>query len=655
MVDQPTAQLTPATTPTMTGTRRYGDFQLTENEALRLGTYLGQEIRKSLADTAEFREKIDLWRTFVDPPDRRKNFPWAGASSFFAPIGRLVIDSLKAATKQTITRQKRRYVAELVSAVHAGIEESQTFQLLRAAEDFAEKVSVDPAYLDMDRAVDEVTEEAFTTGIGLVKLIIENDSVKAMTAYGERDVAIHVGPRLYLVPTHTWVWPAGIWRGVQDMPWTGHFFPMTDAAIQARKEKEPWNYQNVDRVIGAGATQPDHNTAHTENTIGIAPRDRQKRLFDIALLWDVYDNGKLHDINVTFHLESESVLRVIYNPAGDGLKPYEYEVGAPRSGHIPGRGSIEPIVQPIRGVNTAVNQAFDSQTLANSPCIISPEESDAALTLDDGFVPGTHLTVKEDPKEIQLLKFPDPSAATFQLVDFFMSMIQQLTRVNPSTTGEVSESRRTPATLGLAIQQSGAQLINEYIDRLRDTMGRLVSRAFVLYYLDDANIFEKFLGEPGKLLRDVVKKSIDERRSVSESIRIRLSASSATRSVELERQNALATAQMVFQQLDPIAMMAHTILGAPMPNMPPLTPAEKDIALDIIKSKQEQLKRIVELSDIPDSATLIPDIAGKVQAAMQAETQTATPLPPAAAAVPGQVPGAAAAAPPGAELPQGAF
>jgi len=613
------------------GTQTYGEIELTPEEANKLVTYLSAEVQHSLAGTADWRERITLWREFVDPPDRRKTFPWPGASSVFVPLGRLIIDALKAAVAQTIKRQKRRFVADLVSSFHAGVEKDQEFALLRAAEDFAEKVWMDPGYLDGDRAIDEMTEEALTTGMGIEKLVIENDANQVETAYGTRNIPLHVGPRLYLVPTHTWVWPSGLWRSIQEMPWTGHYFTMTKEAVKARKA-DPWKYnaEAAEKIAVFGGQSPDPAQQAQMQVVGITATSQTSgdpiRLYDISLVWDLYGNGKKHDIAVTFHQETGTLLRVIYNQAGDGLKPYEFEVASPRAGIIPGRGVIEPCVSCIRGINTGINQAFDSQTLANSPCIVTMEESEAATDLHEGFVPGTHLTAKESTDEVKVLKFPDPSTATFTLVNFFMTIIQQLTRINPSSTGDVSESKRTPATLGLAIQQQGSQLTNEYIDRLRDTAGRIMSRAFVLYYLDDPNIFERLLGEPGKLLASVVKKSIEERRSMTELIRIRLSASSASKSIELERQSLLAATQAILMQFQPMMQLAQTALQPP-PGVPPMTPAMEKIVVSILNSAQILLRRNIDLSDLPDAEAIVPDIAGMVEEGLKQGVQP-QPLPP---------------------------
>jgi hypothetical protein len=304
----------------------------------------------------------------------------------------------------------------------------------------------------------------------------------------------------------------------------------------------------------------------------------------------------------------------MFNPTGDGQKPYEFEVASPRSGTVMGRGIIEPIIEPCRGINTAINQTFDSQTLANSPSLLFPEESEAASVLSSGFFPGIPVPYKETPDEIGILKFPEPTGSSFQTIGFFQSIIERLTRTPPSRLGEISEGRRVPATLGLSSQQIGAELTDEMIDRIRDTTGRIMDRSFILYWKSDPLIFSRVLGQKrGELLRRVIEKSIHERRSISEALRVRLAASSATRSRELERQNAIATASLTQSWYQQVIQLVTFYAQVP--------PGDAQaILLDILKGSETQMRRLVELSNQPDPENIVPLIADRLEAAARAQT-----------------------------------
>lgn len=588
-------------------TLSYGDFSLTQDQHTRLANFLQQELNRALDETREFREALATWRLFVDPKDEPKDYPWDGASNVFVPIPRTVLDALKASVKQTVNRQLRKFVAE-IDAGYAGIDESDVPRAQNAAVKFAELIS-GADYLNLSRTLDEEVEELLVGGIGPLRLTSERDERRVVTRGGaERNVVFRAGPRLTVIPLDFWMWPAGLWRNVQEMPWVGQMTPHTPASLRLRAQP-PWNYRNVEEVLatraGAGA---DANEQQRESAIKQMAFSSIIHTYEIELVWDVYGDGKFHDILVTFNLDTGLIHRIIYNPLGDGLKSYDVEVGSPRSGTIFGRGIIEPIVQPCRGINTAVNQTFDAQTLANAPCILYPEGSAAADILRDGFAPGLPIPYKENIKEIDVLKFPDPSATSFQMVQFFLQIVERLTRVGPNRLGEISAGRRTPASLGLASQQLGAELIDEMIDRLRDTLGRLWARAFILYLDEDPTIFTRLLGdEDGVLLRQIVERSRNERQNVQEALHIRLYASSATRSQELERQNAIAVTQLTSGWFRQVIELVQLYLqpGAP--------PQARDVLLDVLKSSQEQMRRIVALSNQPDAANLIPDVAERLE------------------------------------------
>ena len=610
------------TVPTPETELTFGDISFTLDSYNSLAGFLRDELTRSLSETESYRNSISMWRMFVDPSETSKSFPWPGSSSVFVPIPRIILDAVKSAVKQQILRQKRLFIAEITDPEVAGVEEGQEFEVQEAFAEFLHKKARDRNGLDLERVLDEWLEEIFLTGIGALKLVVENDVRQVKVRGGETvELSFRLGPRLMSVPTDTWVWPAGPWRSVQEMPWCGNWVEMTPAALAVRA-REPYNYKNTARVSRGSAT--------IEKSVGTSQREEATRqfsmspmvkLFEIALLWDKDSDGVFHDFLVTYELKSSTIMRVIYNPAGDGLKNYEVEVGSPRSGTIMGRGIIEPIVQPVRGINTAVNQTFDAQTLANAPSLLYPEDSQAAKILAEGFSPGLPLPYKESKDELGILKFPEPSANSFQMVNFFMSIVQRLTRTGPGQLGDISTGRRTPASLGLSIQQAGDTLTDEVIDRIRDTSGRVAERMMFLWHEDDPDVFERTVGsERGNLIRNVIQKAKDENRSVLGGIRVKLFASSATKNVETERQNAIAVSQLTFTWYKQAIELVQLFFTPGAPS------AAQEVLLDVIKSSQEQLRRVVELSNMPDAARIVPDLAARLEPLIQS-SQTAPPSP----------------------------
>jgi len=403
------------------------------------------------------------------------------------------------------------------------------------------------------------------------------------------------------------------------MPWVGNWVELTPSALNVRSQ-EPFNYKNVHRVArGSASIEKSVGTQQREEATKQFAISPMVKVFEIAILWDKDNDGKFHDFLVSYDLKSNTLMRVIYNPAGDGLKNYEVEVGSPRSGTVFGRGIIEPIVQPVRGINTAVNQTFDAQTLANAPSLLYPEDSQAAKILAEGFAPGLPLPYKESKDELGILKFPEPSSNSFQMVNFFMSIVQRLTRTGPGQLGDISTGRRTPASLGLSIQQAGDTLTDEVIDRLRDTVGHVSERMMFLWHEDDPEIFERTIGDKGVLIRNVIEKAKAENLSVLTGLRVKLFASSATKNIETERQNAIAVSQLTFTWYKQAIELVQLFFTPGAPS------AAQEVLLDVIKSSQEQLRRVVELSNMPDAARIVPDLAARLEPLIQQASASPSP------------------------------
>jgi hypothetical protein len=638
-----------------------GGVKLTKDRYLALCAFLNAEIQQAEQDTSKFRKNIILWRDFVDPEDKRKSFPWDGASNVFVPFPRIVLDALKASAKQSITKQKEMWVAEITSRVDVGLpqegspeREQAEHELRRAVVDFCEKVTHDPGYLKFKSLLDNWLDEMITTGIGFVKTIREplTRSVVTVGPFDKgaptiRKLVLRRGPHNVVVPTGTMYWPAGIWESVQEMPWVGNYVVATAPGLQERARTR--GYQFVPEVIAAGqdnASEVPDAQSRLEKAGQQPATLNGYRVFDMYLDWDLQGDGAaLSAVVVKYAFRANRVMKIEYT---DGMKPYDYEVASVRSGMIPGRGFIEPIVQPCRAINTAVNQTFDAQTLANAPSLKYPEESALAelLTREGGFYPGIGLPYKENPDEIGVLEFPKPDASSFIVVNFFQTIIAHLTRIGPQRLGEVSEGRRVPASLGMASQQIGGELIDEMIDRFRDSAGRVMSRYLMLLYVDQPNIFETILGtDRGNLVRDLIKKSFDARTSLDEMVRIRLSASSGTRSVELERQTALANAQVMRTWFQDVVQLVNLY------SQTPEGPGRKVLS-DILKASEAQMRRLIELSNEPDIDLMVPSISKDLES-------IPPPQPPQQQMGPEGMP-AGMTAPPGAigpqvpQMPQGA-
>jgi hypothetical protein len=630
-----------ATTPVVAndGVVNYGDVKLRPAQAEALARYLAEGIEQAESDTAEYRERLVGWRKVLDPLPYEKPFPWPHASSLKIPIPRIVIDSLCSTAKRAITQQKQKFIAAFAGgASAAGIEPGEEDKALRAVERFCEAKAMDPACLDLRGLIDEWFEEQLVSAMGAVKLINETMTFDLVTEAGKEAhrVTTRRGPRMLAVPTGTMVWPSGLFRTVQSMPFIGNWVELTPSTL--RERQDGWGYKNVDAILAAGAnsvTVGDADTQHRLDSIGMQPGEKI-RVHEMYLRWRMEAGGPQHDLMVTLHVPSRKLLRVKYNPLGDGQYPYEIGVASPRVGAVPGRSIIEPMADPCQGIDTAINQTFDSQTLANAPCIRFPEDSPMRGAMSDGFFPGMPMPYKDKADEISLLEFPAPSGTSFQMVSFLLNIVERLTRIGPPRLGDVSQAQRTPASLGLSMQQLGAELIDEFIDRGREIIGRLYTRALRLYYIDDPDVFVRTVGEDGRLIRTIIEASLGNGKPITEMLSVTLYASSANRNREMERQLTFTAAQTTMGWYKDVIQLVNLIVQTRGND------EVQKVLLAILRGSQTWIERLAELTDQPDANILVPDLVSLL-------TPQAGAAP---AGFPGSVAGAAPAGPPDAAAMQ---
>ena len=190
---------------------------------------------------------------------------------------------------------------------------------------------------------------------------------------------------------------------------------------------------------------------------------------------------------------------------------------------------------------------------------------------------------------------------------FFLNIVERLSRVGPPRLGDVSQAQRTPATLGLSMQQLGAEVIDEFIDRSSDILGNYMGRTLRLDYLDDPEVFERTIGESGRLVRAVVERSVQAERPVGELLKIRLFVTSASRNKELEKQNRFAMTQLAFTWYE---KATQTAIALSQPDIPPLA---REVLMAVLKGSRELVAGLAELLEQPDIEVVVPDLMSLMQ------------------------------------------
>jgi len=326
------------------------------------------------------------------------------------------------------------------------------------------------------------------------------------------------------------------------------------------------------------------------------------------------EEGEEDDIVITFHQETRTILRAMYNPYFYGFRPFQELVFDPTEYSFYGVGSCEKLEQLQEVEDTLWNQRLDRANQLNGPVYLR-DPTQIAEKFDIVY-PGIIIDVNDIEKAVKILAHTDVYPDTIRLEALVNQYAQLVIGVSPHVMGQPT-AERPVARETLALIQELNKKYKYYIDNIRGYFNELGMRVIEMiaqfqpsyeYKVENKGMFEtRVIDFPPDLIRD--------------GLEIDLMASSEVMNAEIRREIDLTLYQIISDYSTKLAGMMQVLSNKYAPQ--PL----RQFVVDVARIGSKLMKRIVRDFGSVDAEELVPDIEKSVDAQALAQMPTQSPPP----------------------------
>jgi len=562
---------------------------LTETEKQRLIDYLDMELNEARIDHESLENKIDEWnRAYLgEPLTRTKNFPWENACNVVIPLIGIHTDSIVARIVNTIFAVEPLWTARpLIKSLDDVAKPLEDFL------DWSRRQEYD-IYNTIRSWVLEVTKY----GWGYIKVPWEVATVRTFKLDNKGNPVpvdrIVRRPHPQHVLLMDIVCQVGIEDDINQAEWMAHRVRLTDGQLRWREYDGV--YEDVDKVI---ARKEDISNI-TEMLAGptgepSVTKVKLNTFYETWIDFPLKPGGLPSPMVATYHPESRTLMRCIYNPHADNKRPFFKGKFLDQEGRRAGVGIAQQLWQLQEELSTIHRQEVDNSTIANTKFFVGRR---GAVRNTTRIWPGRFLTVPDPSKDLVAVSMGDIGNSLQALETSALSYAERRSGVTDYQLGRESSilGGRATATGTLAIIQEGNRRFDLNVRDIRETLSKVGQMVLLLNAQYRPREMAYFVeGEDGKWVERALNLPDD---FIADGIGIELTASTATINKEIEKQGLITVMGLVTQHYQQVISMAQ--MGM---QMQPLMP----LIMSMLKGSEYFMKRIVQAFDIKDLDTVLP-------------------------------------------------
>jgi len=568
---------------------------LSSAERARLTTYCDREVSEALQAHGGREERLNDWDRLyrAEPSSRRKSFPWDGSCNVVIPLIATTVDSILARIVNTIFSVDPFWT---VRPLHRDF-----LHLAAPTQDFLDwsrRVEFN-LYRPIKRWVNEVVKY----GWGWLKPVWEVESrpyfTPALDGKPVRELLTRRGPNVYHVLVQDVITQVGIEDETQA-EWLGQRFRLTDGQLWRRHADRIFpNRADVEKVL---ARKEDASAVHdaldaTRNREGMQPVEKLNTLYelhaDVALGTDHVPVSGVY----TWHHETKTILRAIYNPDFYGKRPLIKGEFVSYEGRQEAFGICRMLGDLQEEITTVHQQQVDNATLANTRFFVGKR---GQVRPGTKVYPGRFLTVGDPERDIKVLQLGDIYSSMRALEVSILAFAERRSGVTDYQLGRESNvlGSRATATGTLAIIQEGNRRFDLNVRDMRDTLSDLGKMLLQLNQQFRPKGLAYFVqGEDGLLTEQTLDLPIEY---IEHKMGVELTASTATINRDVERQGLMALVQMLTQNMQ-LGQQAAMVV-----NNPQVPGAVREYTAQSFEGLTTLMRRVCETFNQKDVDALVP-------------------------------------------------
>jgi hypothetical protein len=584
---------------------------LTPKDRQWLPQYLSSELEEALYAHELKLEWIDESNRLYmgDPVTARKTFPWDGAANLVVPLVGITVDSIVARIINTI------FAVQPFWSAQALIKDLEP--VVHPLQDFMEWSRINE--LDMYVQIRSWIVEVVKHGWAYLKIYWESFTQRGFVVSGGaarvKDKIVR-RPQVKHILLADIICQAGIEDELNQAEWMAHRIRLTDGQLRWRKHDRV--YQEVDKMLAHKAQMTPMEEKVLENELekdAPRPRDKLNTLYEIYADLPLGGSDLPVPVMITYHHETQTVARCVYNPDVMGERPFRKGKFIDREGKRDGIGISRQLALLQEEISTLHNQQVDNATLANTRFFVGRR---GVVRNGTRVWPGRFLTVPDPGKDIVTLPMADVYPSMRQLETSCLAYSERRSGVADYQLGRESNvmGNRATATGTLALIQEGNRRFDLNVRDVRDCLGGVGKKLLILNAQFRPSGMAYFVkGQDGELIEQVLNLP-DE--FLADGIGMELTASTATINREIEKQGLMAmmgTLTQYYQQLLQISGVAMN---------PQTPPPVQQMAVQMAEGARYLMSMIVQTYEIRAVDTLLPpSLADQMQADTDANANAA--------------------------------
>lgn len=576
--------------------------------------YLIQELRRTMGDRGALEAFWTRWEALyrARPASEQKDFPFTGASNLVVPVVATDVDTLYARIMGLL------FEPENLWSVYA--QRPELVDFAAATNEFlgwAQHNEIKPY-----RAIGNYELDKHKLGTGILKTRY-NREMKKVFEWREMDGGQTWQQQSVIMakdhPTldHVQLWdfyiPAGFPK-IQQAPWVAERVRMTWPQFMNRVKAGI--YTNADRVGAWFFNPPINQVQRAMDQISMYPASQnlQMEFYEFWLDFDIDGDGWDEALVCTIHLDSQTYVRLDYNPFFNQEKPYSAGnfMRDPNSFYGIGLGEMLDGFQ--EGQTAFLNQQIDNGTvMLSSMWAVKKDNMD--VKKNEPVYPSKIWRVGDPKNDI----VPVPLGAgmgtamssALELSSALRSEGQRRTGVNDWVAANMTPSMgySTAFTTQQMIAQS-TKRFGESLREDRDVLSEAGTRILELYqqFNPRGKPFVALGQKDGSLVNVVLRFPLD---LIRKGLGISVTAIDANMSKDTKIRNTT----LVYQQLSQFYMTYMQLLS--YIGNPAMPPAIRQTAIVAAEGSATMMRRLLALYDEQDYDRMIPELDGGVHAQQQ--------------------------------------
>lgn len=578
-------------------------LSLSPEQETRLKLYLSDALHRMKSERMNFilnmAEEVEAYEA---PQKPMKVHPWKGASNLTVPVIGSMVDTIFPRIHATV------FGPSTIVSIEEWPEDLADHA--KAWEDMLQWIFTKE--VDLPRIADSWFMETIIHGTGVVKLTWERVEKERRKVDAEGKV---LKREVELVRNQPWL---------EHVPLQDFYIPFTarsimDAEVVAHELHPTWAklklkeynglYKNVDNVTNTVGLQSDIYTTRRELIEERVPQmtDLIEDVFECWLDFDLDNRGIYEPLLVTYHLPSQTILRVHPNPYNHARKPFREIVYFPRHDRFYGMGLARQLMAIQDEISTIHNQRIDNSTIANTRmwAVVAGSRADQSF---QGAAPGLKVTV-DALDEIAPLQMGDVQNSVIEGERVALQYAQQRSGVSDFVSGfDTGGSDRQTATQFTSRLQQALTRFNWTLEQVRDAIEDIASMITDLYAqfgTDNDDKFAMVLGERSDLVKELLALDLEFSPTLSSSLSLQVTASSASVNKAVEQQNLLGLIQIMQTQFREYELpLIQLILNPQIPT------SIKEYAIERIDGARDLNRRILEINDVRNTAEILGSTEG---------------------------------------------